>query len=52
MENIMNRNVMLGLIEKQLARKDILPHWRTALVVKKLMLMGYPNVQPPCDTES
>lgn len=36
-----NRKILLALINDQLAREEIPQHWRVALVMKKLALMGY-----------
>jgi hypothetical protein len=40
-DNVTNRKTLLALINDQLAREEITPHWRVALVMKKLALMGY-----------
>jgi hypothetical protein len=38
------RQRLLRAIERQLRRPDIAQHWRVALVLKKLQLMGYGHV--------
>ena len=40
----MRRKRLLRAIERQLRRPDIAQHWRVALVLMKLQLMGYGHV--------
>jgi hypothetical protein len=40
-----SRARLLEIINKQLALPDLNPHWRVALVLQKLEIMGYGHVQ-------